>query len=174
MITADYLSIETVAHLLVRDRVIVRQLKASFGKAATSIVAALKAQESPDLGDTNSGIYDFLVDALHNKARTYLTFQSDAPDEDMYSIEVMGLGGVYFVHGGEFGQFGYFDSLNAAAAGVDAFWDGVIVWPHPTAPRRRPFGPRCKDAAHPAKRKPTTTRPAARTRAQASKRARLR
>ena len=165
MITSGNLTIGDVAHLLVRDRVIVQALEKAFGKAAPSVVATLTAREPVEIAPD---IYNVIDDTLRNDARTYRRFNKrgsdgdDEDDNDTYSVEVKGLGGVYFFFGFE-SHVGYFDSLEAAESAVYDYGSGVDVWPDSSAPRRRPFGPGCKDAASSNRKRPTTRPPRIRT-----------
>ena len=62
--TANHcLTIDDVAHLLVRDRVIVRELAAAFGEKPPDLIARLKARDPARLSDTAASLYDFLSDA---------------------------------------------------------------------------------------------------------------
>jgi hypothetical protein len=169
MSSDNLLGIEDVTHLLIRDRVIVRELTATYGKSAAGIIAQLKAQRPLEIPDLDPDLYDCLRDALYNEARTYRTFESDAAFDDVYHIEIMGLGGVYFLRANEFGPVCYFASLEAAETGMYEHWDGVVLRPAMDSPRRRPFGSRSKDAARPTRRPPQKTGTSKRTRASNTK-----
>jgi hypothetical protein len=143
-------SLEHLASRLIRDEVVLRAFKKAFPSDAEQRLRRLARKIPPDNDE-----YDELADVLGNEARTYLTFHArpDAGDEgDVFSIEVNGLGGVYFIWAPEFDEVGYFDSLGKAERGVyDTFFgDHRVVTSntpsgvHPETEASR----RCRPAFH--------------------------
>ena len=134
-------SVIDCVHLLVRDPIVIRGIKKAYPTDWTRRIERFRRGDSP-IDDE----LDMLEDLIHNEGRSYLVFhgqgadydEDDPSDVDLYSIDVKGLGGIYFVEGGEFGTSGFFQSLDDAESYVSKHWDGVTVY----GPRqiRPPFG----------------------------------
>lgn len=116
--------------LLVRDPVVISAFKKEYPTDWTGRVTRLRR------GGTLSGDeLELLEDLIQNEAREYLRFYGKGPDYDesdpadggLFPIDVVGLGGIYFVRGYEFGNSGYFRSLQQAEQDVERRWSGVDI-----------------------------------------------
>jgi hypothetical protein len=135
-------------HLLVRDPVAVRGIKEAYPTDWARRLERFRRGDTP----TDDEL-DMLGDLIRNEGRPYLIFhgegadydEDDPSDMDLYSIDVKGLGGIYFVVANEFGFSGFFHSLDDAESYVWKHWDGVTIY----GPRqiRRPFGEKKKAKA---------------------------
>ena len=138
-------SVIDCVHLLVRDRIAIREIKKAYPTDWTRRIERFRRGDAP----TNEEL-DMLHDLIQNEGRSYLLFhgqgadydEDDPSDVDLYPIDVKGLGGIYFVEGYEFGDSGFFQSLDDAEAYVWHKWDGVTIY----GPKqvRPPFGEKNK------------------------------
>src|SRR5436190_12474095 len=104
-----------VARLLVRDETIVKAFGREFSNASDRIRRMAKR------GELKDGEWTLLHDTLHNDARTYRTFSEIGSFGD-YPIEILGLGGVYFVRAPEFDWTGYFSDIEHADLFISSSW----------------------------------------------------
>lgn len=124
-------SLDGCGQSLVRDPVVIRAFKKSFPDDAARRIKRLRG--GGPLADDELALLDDLV---CNEGRDYLRFhgngadydEDDPSEVDLYPIDVVGLGGIYFVRGNEFGDSGFFDSLDKAESYVSCKWAGVVIF----------------------------------------------
>ena len=116
---------------LVRDPVVIRAFKKEYPTDWKRRVERLRRS-----GTLDDDELVLLEDLIQNEGRDYLRFhgkgadydESDPSDVDLYAIDVVGLGGIYFVRACEFDDSGYFRSLDQAEREVGRRWNGVDIF----------------------------------------------
>ena len=101
-------------------------LTEKFGKDASAIIAKLKADAA--LSDEELGAYDIIYNLVGNDAivADSLHGWSSAYD-DIFPINIMQFGSVFWVAASEFDDIGYFDTLKHAKGVVESVYYELIA-----------------------------------------------
>lgn len=141
----DKLSIDDVVDLLVRDRVVVKAFRDCYGDDAPRFLREIQHTSPSEFDEADPHVHDLLVETLANDARLYVRFLGIGSEAGNYHIDIMGLGGVYFVRASEFDDHGLFGTLDDAESWVRRNWMGNLASFGRTY--REPFSPAGKDSA---------------------------
>ena len=119
------LRFDEVAYKLVSDPFVVKDLSKQFTKEiAYELIIKIAAGDSPERNGVH--LYNYLEDLLRNEGRLYRRYMARGSFGN-YSIDIRGLGGVYFYEANEFGATGYFLSLEDTDNEVTSNWMDNLV-----------------------------------------------
>ena len=98
-------------HSLVKSRIVREALQNEFGDKTKEVIRFLKNQEP--LPSELMGAYDVIVDFFNNEAPVVKEFEAEQ-DKGVYSVQIRGMSGAYFVWAPEYGDSEVFLSKKEA------------------------------------------------------------
>ena len=113
---SELMSLRDAAPMLVRDDLVHKAFRRRFTDAAQRLERIGRGEQ---LNDDEHGT---LADTLHNDARRYVRFWGVDGSFGKYPIEILGLGGVYYVWAPDHGWVGYFGTVEDAEAYINFSW----------------------------------------------------
>src|SRR5262249_44142524 len=101
-------------------------LREEFGKDGSVIIAKMKAGES--LSDEELGAHDIIHDIVHNNSVVTDSLAGwSSADNDIFPINVMQFGSVFWIEAPEFDDIGYFDTAKDAKEVAEANYERFIT-----------------------------------------------